>query len=120
MQGTHECCPAGGPWLIRQSSPLVDDKMLKDMSSSLTRLERLNLWGCIRTTREGVYSILGEAGELKELSLDAVPHSVSPIDNSEESMLIHRICSTYLALQDSSICIHSPCHSRAPIKNIWT
>lgn len=55
--------------------------MLKDMSLSLSRLERLTLWGCIRVTREGVYNILREADKLRDLSLDAALHSVSPALN---------------------------------------
>lgn len=60
-----------------QSSPLVDDKMLKDLSRHLKDLKRLTLWGCTRITRDGLYAILDEAEEMQELSLDVLPHSVS-------------------------------------------
>lgn len=63
---------------MNQSSPLVDDTMLRDMSSALQNLRRLTLWGCTRLTRDGVYKILREAENIEELSLDALPHSVSP------------------------------------------
>lgn len=94
--------------------------MLRDMSACLTRLERLNLWGCIRTSRDGVYSVLREAAELKELSLDAVPHSVSTVLVTHGTILILRTCLTYLELLDSSICTLYHYLSLAPVKNSWT
>jgi len=60
-----------------QSSPLVDDAMLKDLAPLLRGLKRLTLWGCTRVTRSGVFEILREAEDLQELRLDALPHSVS-------------------------------------------
>ena len=62
--------------IIAQSSPLIDDAMLKDMASHLHGLKRLTLWGCTRVTKTGVFDVLREAEDLEELSLDALPHSV--------------------------------------------
>jgi len=64
-----------------KSSPLIDDAMLKDMALHLRTLKRLTLWGCTRITKAGVFNILREAEYLEELSLDALPHSVSSTFN---------------------------------------
>lgn len=62
---------------MSQSSPLVDDAILKVIARHLRSLQRLTLWGCIRVTRSGVFELLKEAEDLEEISLDALPHSVS-------------------------------------------
>jgi hypothetical protein len=51
--------------------------MLKSVAEHLTHLQRLTFWGCTRVTRRGVYEVLHEASSLQELSIDALPHSVS-------------------------------------------
>lgn len=79
---------------------MVDDKMLKGMAPHLQSLKRLTLWGCTRITREGVYEILRQAEDLDDLSLDALPHSVSIFMTilCSWSALTDRTYTTYLEL----------------------
>ncbi|WWD20751.1 hypothetical protein CI109_105227 [Kwoniella shandongensis] len=72
----RRCGGLRGLGIICQSSPLIDDAILKVMAPHLKALRRLTLWGCSRVTRDGVFTILDEAGDnVEELSLDALPHS---------------------------------------------
>jgi len=61
-----------------QSSPLIDDELLKAAAPFLGNLRRLTLWGCTKLTKTSVYKVLEEATGIQDLSLDILPHSVSP------------------------------------------
>jgi hypothetical protein len=60
-----------------QSSPLIDDELLKAAAPFLGNLRRLTLWGCTKLTKSSVYKVLEESTGMQELSLDILPHSVS-------------------------------------------
>ena len=62
--------------LIFQSSPLIDDSLLRDVAEQSENLTRFTLWGCTRVTRDGVYEIINHAKRLNELSIDASQISV--------------------------------------------
>ncbi|TXT05911.1 hypothetical protein VHUM_03672 [Vanrija humicola] len=61
--------------LICKSFNLINDEMLRALSPYLSSLKRLQLIGCTRITRTGVYDVLREADAIEELILDAPPHS---------------------------------------------
>ena len=57
---------------------MIDDELLKAAAPLLGNLRRLTLWGCTKLTKSSVYKVLDEATGIQELSLDILPHSVSP------------------------------------------
>ncbi|KAL1412669.1 hypothetical protein Q8F55_000416 [Vanrija albida] len=61
--------------LICKSFNLINDDMLRALAPYLSSLKRLQLIGCTRITRTGVYDVLREADGIEELILDAPPHS---------------------------------------------
>jgi hypothetical protein len=93
-----------------QTSPLIDDAMLKAMAPHLRQLRRLTLWGCTRVTKAGVFALLQESENLEELSIDALPHSVRWIGSfvqtgsRGEPCTVHRSCLRNGCLSTDTLC----------------
>lgn len=80
---------------------MIDEDLLKLAAPSLSHLRRLTIWGCTRVTRKTILAILEHAEDIEELSLDALPHTVSSSPGGTNG----RICLICPHLQSCRICI---------------